>query len=277
MNQNPNLYRAGVYLELQRFYNPGKKNRGLKFSVAELRALSALTALLDRHNYKGTEAPLEIKKKDFADMEAPVLTFRWKEYLQLFYGTSQFWGQQPDTAKEALRTIPKTEGTIAYYRRKGRDPNKRKFIIDHHPLIKVKTESKKRVTVAYHPIFIDNIYSFHTWKPINLYHIVADFLHTYKVKKAVILFLEWLMTKNTSHYNDIHKSDLIKRLWLWETWEDMRQKTRVERTLAQCFETARMLGFLKSEVTVDDFGKYHFELNEARCSRIKIKERNKPE
>ena len=106
MNPLNNHYKAGVYLELQRFKNRDKSNRGLDFSVAELRALSALTALLDRNGYRGTEDPLEREHKGFTDMEAPVLSFSWKDYLQLYYGKpGPFRGQQAMVAKEAIRGV----------------------------------------------------------------------------------------------------------------------------------------------------------------------------
>ena len=108
-----------------------------------------------------------------------------------------------------------------------------------------------------------------------MYQIVADYLKTKKVKKAVILFLEWLMTKDTLNYQ-IHKRDLIERLWLIETFENMRHKNRVESTLTQCFETAIGLGFLKSDVIEDDSGHFHLELNQERCTRINANKKNKP-
>ena len=73
---------------------------------------------------------------------------------------------------------------MAYYRRKGNDPTKRKYIIDDYNLIKLKNDTSKTVTVAYHPIFLDNIISFHTWKPIYLYQIVADYLNNKESKES---------------------------------------------------------------------------------------------
>ena len=83
------------------------------------------------------------------------------------------------------------------------------------------------------------------------------------------------MTKDTLNYK-ISKRDLIERLWLIETFENMRHKNRVESTLTQCFETAKGLGFLKSDVIEDDSGHLHLELNQERCTRINANKKNKP-
>jgi hypothetical protein len=205
-----------------------------------------------------------------------VLSFSWKDYLRIYYGKpGPFRGQQALDAKKALRGVAGKKVRIAYYRRKGNDPTNRKWIQDRHNLVIVQQEPGKSVTVAYHPIFIDNIHSFHTWKPINLYQIVADHLKTKKVKKSVILFIEWLLTKDDSIYK-IAKKDLIERLWLIKTFKDDRQKSRVKRALTECFETAKGLGYLKSNVTEDEFGNLHLELNPEKCRRIIARKKNKP-
>jgi hypothetical protein len=96
MNQSTSFsYKSGIYLELHRFKSAQRRrgDRCWNLSLAELRALSAVTFLLDQSNYKGNRAPHKIEAKPWRNLKTtPVLEFPWNQYLEVYYG-SKFSGE----------------------------------------------------------------------------------------------------------------------------------------------------------------------------------------
>jgi hypothetical protein len=276
------FYRAPLYLELHRFkYADHETNvdRGFDLKSAEARSLTALTKLLAKTNYQGNEPKERISLKDWIILgESPVLSFTWSEYFNAYYEARSeakvLGSNQKKRAKDALFALCEKNLKLSYYRLRG-EPT----INAEGKLIQDKSGtfgSKRNVmSLAFHPIFIDNISTFFVLKPLDIYNQICNQLKCQKPKKQVILFIEWLLTKNHAR-SPILKENLIKRLWL-EPLLAARKTSRIEETLQECFQVAFGLGLLKefptpeSAISKKNSEKFIFRLNADLCRRAHVR------
>lgn len=274
-----NFYMAPLYLELHRFKVINRQrgiDRGFNLSFAELRALTAVTILLARTEYEGHDQEIITSEEDWMHLgKTPRLSFRWNEYLDAFHGKEGKGrkGQQAERAKKALFDLSREELSLSYYRCKG-EPI---INVDKCKLITIINDREKTtrsgLTLIFHPIFIDNVYSFHVWKPFDLSNQICDSLKVQKPKKPVVLFIEWLLTHDQSPTYPIWRETLIRRLWL-EPLYLARKHSLIERTLQECIDTARDLDFLRNyskeviENSKKTSEKFRFELNPELCERF---------
>lgn len=100
-----NFYMAPLYLELHRFKFIDRQrgiDRGFNLSFAELRTLTAVTVLLAQTEYEGHDQEM-ITSEDWKSFgKTPMLSFRWKEYLDAFHG-KEGKGRKGQQAKEPKR------------------------------------------------------------------------------------------------------------------------------------------------------------------------------
>lgn len=247
-------YRSGIYLELQKYKNVAN-NCGINYTVSELRALSAITVLLSKIRYSNS-----------------ILTFSLITYLEAYYGirtdSKQYKGQQVRLAKDALIALCNKPVKIAYFMR-----DRKTWFRDEGFLVKKLKETsgannlKEEITLECHSIFFDNIDSFYTLKPLNLYKEAREFSGCNRVKKAVILFLEWLLTQERPII-PIFNETLLERLWLENMVRDRHNK-RAKEIIEECCETSKGLGYLTGyKRSRDKSNKLFLELNPERCSRV---------
>ena len=251
----PDLYKVSLFLELHRFKNPERKNRGWDLSLEELRALSTITRLLAQTNYKGNENPENIENKKNKYWKrlktTPVLSFSWNEYLDFYYGRESlgfgYRGQQATIPKKALRLLHEKHLTIKYYLK-----SKKRWHYYAGPIIIDKNKAlsegnkKRKVVLVFHPIFIDVIKDFYVLKSKTLVQDIQKYLKKNRFKKAILLFIEWLITKNRNP-TIISKDKLIERLWL-KGLQESRHISRLNETLDECYATAKGLGYLLEDV-----------------------------
>ena len=271
----PDLYKVGLFLELHRFKNPQRKGRGWDLSMEELRALSTITLLLAQTDYKGNEEPKNIENKNNKYWKrlktTPVLSFSWNKYLDCYYGnqTSGFGykGQQATIPKRALRLLCEKQLNIKYYLK---SINRWLYyegpiIIDNNNSL-IKGVRKRNVVLVFHPIFKDIVKDFYVLKSKTLVQDIQKYLKKNKFKKAILLFIEWLTTKNNNP-TIISENKLIERLWL-KSLQDSRHISRLNETLDECYVTAKGLGYLLDDVKRDGFGNLIFILNPQKCTRL---------
>jgi hypothetical protein len=274
----PDLYQVGLFLELHRFKNPERRGRGWDLSLEELRALSAITLLLAQSYYKGNQEPenIDTKKNKYwrRFKTTPVLSFSWNKYLDCYYGRQfldiYYKGQQATIPKRALRSLHEKQLYITYYLKSTNSYNyyKGPIILDKNGSL-MKASKKREVILAFHPIFQDVVKNFYVLKSKTLVQDIQKYLKDKKrFKKAILLFIEWLITKNHSP-TIISENKLIERLWL-KGLQESRHVSRLHETLDECYETAKALGYLLDDVTNDRFGNLEFHLNPEKCHRLTI-------
>jgi hypothetical protein len=273
-------YQAGVYLELHRFKKVAPYrgiDRCFLLTLGQLRALTAISVLLYKTHWLGNWDPEQITIPGWRHLNhTPVLQLTWKEYLDSYYGdkgnNGGHKGQQIVIAKKSLYDLCTKPMTISYYRAKHHQTiSYWDTIIKEYKEKGTIIKRKNGLTLVFHPIFIDNVHNFHVVKPVNLFNLIRDYHKSRKVKKSVVLFIEWLLTLNKSPW-PINQATLIERLWL-EKLQTARQKARVDGILQSCYETAMGLGYLRKYTSED--GKLTFELNEALCSRVQSENKRK--
>jgi hypothetical protein len=269
---NPELYKVGLFLELHRFKNSERRGRGWDLSLEELRALSTITLLLANTGYGGNEPAesIENKKNKYWKRlkKTPVISFSWQEYLDIYYGgqTSFHKGQQATIPKRALRSLHTKQLSIKYYLK-----SINRWLMYDGPIIidrnnALDNGSKKRmVTLVFHPIFVDITKNFYVLKPKTLVQDIQKYLNKNRFKKQIILFIEWLITKNDNP-TEISKEKLIERLWL-KGLQGSRHISRLNETLDECYDTAKGLGYLIDDVEPSNFGNLLFHLNPEKCTR----------
>jgi hypothetical protein len=274
----PDLYKVGLFLELHRFKNPERKDRGWDLSMEELRALSTITLLLAQTDYKGNEEAEHIGAKHWKRLKTtPVLAFSWNEYLNCYYGNQPsgfgYKGQQATIPKRALRSLHERQLNINYYLKSS---NKimsydGPIIIDRNKSL-IKGSKKRKVMLVFHPIFRDATKNFYVLKSKTLVQDIQKYLKKNRFKKAILLFIEWLTTKNNNP-TIISENKLIERLWL-KSLQDSRHISRLNETLDECYTTAKGLGYLLDDVKRNGFGNLTFILNPQKCIRLDRQKQN---
>jgi hypothetical protein len=271
----PDLYKVGLFLELHRFKNPERKDRGWDLSMEELRALSTITMLLERTSYTGNEEAEKIENQQTKYWKrlktTPVLSFSWNEYLDIYYGRQSsgfcYKGQQATIPKNALRLLHEKQLYIVYYLK-----SLKRWLYYNGPIIIDRSKSltkgskKRKVVLAFHPIFKDITENLFVLKSKTLVQDIQTYLKKNRFKKAILLFIEWLITKNNNP-TIISEKKLIERLWL-KGLQESRHISRVKETLEECYDTAKGLGYLLEDVKPNGFGNLEFRLNPKKCTRL---------
>jgi hypothetical protein len=268
------LYKAGIYLELHRFKNTRRKRNDpcWNLSLAELRALSAVTFLLDQSRYKGNQEPHEIESTHWKHLKTtPVLSFSWNQYLEAYFGPKcpGHQGQQVQLAKQALESLCSKETMNIRYSRKE-DSSFIHWIgsilynASRNPALR---SNRKEITLVYHPMFIDRVWTFNVPKPANLFQDIQNYIGKKRIKKPILLFIEWLLTKNNNP-TPFEKKTLVERLWL-ENLLQSRHKARLQAVLQECFDTAKGMGYLLDDAR-EEGGKLILNLNPEKCKRLKV-------
>lgn len=159
--QQPGLYKAGMYQELQKFGNREQARQlllseglqgtelddqieitGLDLTVAEDRALHACLRLLDGTGYKGNLPPLEVNSPGYkGHYTLPRLQTSWPEYLEAFGLEPGTKGKARIEAINALEALQKPR-RIAYRRRYWTGKGKERkaisdVIVTQSPLIRL--------------------------------------------------------------------------------------------------------------------------------------------
>ena len=162
----PELYRAGMYAELQKFEDVSEDRQlllsevfagendteievsGLDFSISEDKAFSAIQVLLDKTDYKGNEAPVFIHSEDYeGDYLLPRISMTFSEYLEAYglkkSSSGRYSRGQREEALKALESL--TQPRRIVYERKYFKDGKKKSDIHRatRPLISLVEEYKE--------------------------------------------------------------------------------------------------------------------------------------
>ena len=147
----PTTYRAGLYVELQKFGdNKGDRQMllseamaggelaqdssievtGLDFSVSEDKAFSALQILLDRTDYQGNIPGKKASSPSYKwEGTLPRLSLTYSEYFEAYglqrKGDGSYYGRQADEALEALDSLTQSR-RIVYRRRVWKEEGKKR-------------------------------------------------------------------------------------------------------------------------------------------------------
>lgn len=314
----PTLYRAGMHLELQKFgsrrrdeemqsreqaegvQGTGAEHTGLKLSVPESRALSALQILLDRTGYKGNLAARSLSSPSFQGL-VPRLRFTYSDFFEAYGldpGSRTGHHKQEQEALQGLRSLAEEKRRVCYLRHsyKGMGKNRRKVsdvVVWEGSLLSVESvglyrdlpeEEAARVqagedrpgrssvfVVTFSSLFIDQIETFHVLKPTQLHQEIRQLHGGKRVPVAVFLFVDWLLTVDVNPCK-IGREKLIEKLRLEDLYYRQGQKARVEKQLQQAIATAMALSYLK-DWQQDGSGMFTFHLDPERCRRVSSKHR----
>lgn len=156
--QQPGLYRAGLYQELQQFGNRDRARQlllsemglngqdleaqvdmtGLDLSVGEQKALHACLILLDETGYQGNRPPRELIPQGYSEpFDIPRLAVTFSEYLEAYGAPKK--GKGRILALEDLESLTQSR-RVAYKRRRWEGQGKKRreiwdAIVTHTPLI----------------------------------------------------------------------------------------------------------------------------------------------
>ena len=128
-----------------------------------------------------------------------------------------------------------------------------------------------RLVVEFSPLFVDAVDSFYLLKPVRLHQEIQDLTGKSRTSRAVSLFIEWLLTKNTKIVR-INRDALASKVRL-EYLIKQRKPALIRQRLDEAFQAAKDLGYLL-DYEEDDFGMMTFSLNPERCRRILVKKRS---
>ena len=309
----PELYRAGMYAELQKFEDITEARQlllsedysgeeatevevtGLDFSVSENKAFSALQVLLDKTDYQGNLPGLSIYSEYYKNnFVLPRLSMTFSEYLDA-YGlqkgsNGRYSRAQRDGALKALESLTGPRRIVyerKYYKGKRRVSD---MVVARSPLISLLEGYKEleepeaqairdgqsnslRVTklvVEFSPLFVDRLDTFYLLKPVRLHQEIQDQTGKARISRAVSLFIEWLLTKNTKTVR-ISRDDLATKVRL-EYLIKQRKPALTKERLDEAFQVAKDLGYLL-DYQEDAFGMMTFTLNPERIRRIVMKKR----
>ena len=278
---------------------------GLDLTVSEDRALHAVQILLDQTGYQGNISGETVSSNAFKwEGLIPRLFLTYGEYLEA-YGLARgsrgqlYEGRQAQEAIEALRSLAETR-RICYERRRWIGKGKaRKQVTDiirvTRPLISIMEgfegldeneaaqviagqdlpeKKSTRLVIEVSPLLVDQIDTFYLLKPKALHTEIKELLGGKRISRAVSLFIEWLLTKNTRTVK-ISKSRLAERLRM-DYLIEQRHQERLEARLQEAFHTAKDLEYLLA-FREEPTGLLIFELNPARCRRIEGSDPDKAE
>lgn len=161
--QQPGLYRAGMYQELQKFGKTPKGKEqarqlllteglegteldsqieitGLDLTVAEDKALHACLRLLDQTGYQGNLPPLEMYSQAYrGSYTLPRLQISWPEYLEAYGLQGNTKGKARKDAIDALEALQQPRRIVYSRRRPYSEKGKKLYeaIVTQSPVIKL--------------------------------------------------------------------------------------------------------------------------------------------
>lgn len=265
---------------------------GLDLTVSEDRALHALQVLLNKTDYCGN-IPGEIVSSTGYKFQGliPRLSITYSDYFEAYgleqRGDQYYQGRQSQEAIQALRSLAETR-RICYSRRRysGKRPVYDVIRVTR-PLIsfiegfqgleeeeagqilagqELPEKRQTRLVIEVSPLFMDQIDSFFLLKPTALHSEIKQLLGSKRISRAVSLFLEWLLTKNTKTVK-ISKVELAERL-RQDYLIEQRHWKKLDTRLQEAFQTAKKLEYLL-DYRKEPSGLLIFTLNPERCRRIR--------
>ncbi len=308
-------YRAGLLKELQKFGSPSRQLTfwreeggepiqvvGLKFTISQEKAVSAIQILLDKTGYQGNRPGTEVCSSTFKWAGTlPILAVTYPEYFEA-YGLSRkadgrFGTHQVEKALEALESLTR-DWSVYYVRKhwKGKGKYRREvsdIIKVTRPLIvltKVKAwkdlerEEERKVyagqevpekgrfvgmQIEVSPLWVDGIHDFYVLKPKDLHNEIQEQYGQKRPPRTISLFIQLLLTKNKKIYR-ISWDNLIGKLWL-NSYVERRHKKEAIALIREAIQVSIKLGYLTSyeeEIT----GNLLFVLNTEKCKRISSRE-----
>ena len=304
--QQPGRYPAGLHLEIQKFGNKDKTRQlllwegweegttlqeeieilGLDLSLDQLKAVKACQILLTETGYKGNLAPVRRSPPGYSEsIDCPRLSITADQYFEAYGLPPGTKGKARALALDGLISLTEKQKT-AYERTRYEGKKKIKdVIIAHSPLmilyeghtdvrdgaLKILSgRSKGRVThllIEFMPIWVDQIGSFYTLKPIQQHEEIKAYLGSGKYSKTIAEFQDLLMTWDFSPIK-IRKELLLERLRL-DRMRVQRNTGRMWARLQEAVDVALGLGYLLSYEEDPTGLMYIFHLNPERCSRVK--------
>lgn len=304
------LYKASMHTELQKFgsidrlslLDPEPEEEpvqitGLKLTTSQDRALHAIQILLDRTAHEGNQPGQTAHSEGYQGHLAPRLAIEYGDYFEA-YGlepATDGWTRQHKLALEALRDLAEPR-RIVYKRRRYTGTGKQKRqVVDaiavHSPLITfaegyeglepgkeeaafdrgedIPAKRSRRFSIYCHPVLIDQIESWFTLKSERFHEEIRELHPSGKIPETIPRFISLLLTVNLETWQ-ISEDNLLEKLWLYESFYEHRNKSRIRKRLKQACEDAQKLRYLL-EWQRKKTGVYVFKLNPERCWRVDSK------
>jgi hypothetical protein len=275
-------YRASMHLEQQKFGDASRaiqlglwgegaaslagQEVGLPLTVSQAKAVQAIQILLDGKDYLGSYQ----EKGHYPDWKyegwLPVLDVSVQEYLGA-YGVSH-GGKQTEEALEAVRSLSSTQFTIIYQKSEGPKPVRvwyRASLLWLQELGQDENiQTPDRLLITCGPLFIEQIKSFYTKKPVKMHSEIQGHLGKKRPAASTVRFIDWLLTLNLPEL-EVYRDKLIEILRL-DYYKRERKPRELQARIQEALDTALALEYLL-EARDDGTGKYALKLNPKRMGR----------
>jgi len=296
-------FKASMNTELQKFGKSengqlmfGEDNQsreievyGLDLSVSEDKALHAIQVLLAKTEFKGNIPGDKVESLEYHYSGLlPRLSMTYSDYFEAYGLQGQYNGRQYQEALQSLKSMAETRA-ISYKKTirdpKGKKPDKYDIIRVHKPLVSfiegfkdleqdeaaqvlegldLPQKRQTKLVIELSPLLVDQIDTFYLLKPEALHTEIKQLKAGGKAPRAVSLFIEWLLTKNSREVK-ISDYNLAVALRIGHM-----RKYRKEAYLQEAFKTAKDLEYL-IDYREEPIGLMVFTLNLERCKRVKPK------
>lgn len=255
------------------------KTIGIELSKSEEDACFAIQILLRNSSYKGNAGEIKITdaSSSYNGSTVPYLKFTKSEYLHAFglkktlttRGKMEYRSNESTEAMKALLSL-NDKKFLTYYKRsywdEGKNEKRYNVLKSYSTLITIKGEvfndltekeadkimlgneinKGKTIIIELHPILIDRIHDRFISKPAN-YRQEIKLLkgkHTVYIDRFInYLFVETTLKRPKDNIIKINRRDLSKKLRM-DTYIKNYLWKKIDRTLEQCYETAKELGYL---------------------------------
>ncbi len=302
------LYKASMHTELQKFGSTDRLNlldpqpeeepvqiTGLKLTDSQDKALTAIQILLDRTDHEGNRPGRPALLDGYSGYQVPRLAVTFSDYFEA-YGlapATSGWTRAHQDALEALHDLAEERWRIVYKRRTFDSGKVRwQVIAPERPVSMItlwraykdlETEEVERLergdklpdgraiglVIDCNPVLIDQIETFYALKPERLHEEIQQLRPGKRISGTIRLFINWLLTLSLKEIT-ISEDVLLQKLWLYESFYEHRNKSRIRKRIKQACEAAQELGFLL-DWQKNRKGQYVFKLNPERCRRVKSK------
>ena len=264
---------------------------GLDLSVSQDKALHAIQVLLAKSEFKGNIPGDKVESLEYHYSGLlPRLSMTYSDYFEAYGLGGQYNGRQYQEALQSLKSMAETR-TISYKKTirdpKGKKPDRYDIVRVHKPLVSfiegfkdleqdeasrildgldLPQKRQTKLVIELSPLLVDQIETFYLLKPEALHNEIKQLKPGRKAPRAVSLFIEWLLTKNSREVK-ISKDNLAVVLRI-----DHMHRNRVESKLREAFKTAKDLEYL-TDYREEPIGLMVFTLNLERCKRVKPKQK----
>jgi hypothetical protein len=303
------LIKASMHTELQKFgsidrlslLDPQPEEEpvqitGLKLTNSQDRALHAIQILLDRTDHEGNRPGRPALSDGYHGYQVPRLAIEYGDYFEA-YGletATDGWTRQHNLALQALRDLAQPRRIVYKRTRYTGTGQQRRQVTDaiavHSPLITfveayegmepdeeaafdrgedIPAKRARRFIIDCHPVLIDQIETFYILKPERLHEEIKELHPDGKIPATIIRFINLLLTVNLDTWQ-ISEDNLLQKLWLYESFYEHRNKSRIRKRIKQACEDAQKLGFLL-DWQRKKTGVYVFKRNPERCRRVDSK------